>query len=414
MLEPGQAAAGMKTEFSPIAPGYDEDPYPTYERLRANPVSYWEEGRCWLVSRQPEIVAVLRDDRFTPDRKAWELAAQPFAAPIPEFEEMSKDSLFSTSSDAHARVRRLVSPSFTPRMVEGLRPQIQRIVDERIDAAKDKPVFEIVHDFAAHIPVRVISEMLNIPKEHDRGFHRLADAVIKALFSMTLSPDQVDEVRARLREGIVLVTEVVEERRKNPIEGDILTSLIHAEEQGSRLSQSELLALVGALLVGGTETTMHLISFSVLHLLQRPELLAQLTAEPELWKGFMDEVLRFDHFGKMGVVRYAAVDAEIAGVRIRRGQMILLVVAAALRDEAVYPGADRLDLRRDATGSIAFGSGAHYCIGANLARLEGQVAVSSLFRRFPKIELLEKPTFAPHPAFRKMDSFKVKLGPETR
>jgi cytochrome P450 len=169
---------------------------------------------------------------------------------------------------------------------------------------------------------------------------------------------------------------------------------------------------VTALLVGGSETTVHLIAFSVFQLLKRPEVLAQVQAEPELWKGVMDEVLRFDNFGKLGITRYALEDLEFAGARIRKGQMVMLMLPAALRDEAVYPNADQFDIRREQSASIAFGNGAHYCIGANLARLEGQVAVGTLFRRFPEIQLLERPTFAPHPAIRKMDSFKVKLGPE--
>jgi cytochrome P450 enzyme len=411
MLQSSQADARSKTEFSPTAPGFDEDPYPTYARLRARPIHYWEESHCWLVTRQPDILAVLRDDRFTPDRSAWEFASAEGRPAIPEFDELNKNGLFALSSEAHARVRRLVSPSLTPRMVERLRPQIQRIVDETIDAAQGNDVFDVVHDFAEHIPVRVISEMLYIPNEHDKGFQSFADGVVKGLFAMALTSEQIQQTRKRVRDGMALVSELIEERRKAPIEGDILTSLIQTEEQGDRLSRGELVSLVAALLVGGSETTVHLIAFSVLQMLKRPEVLAEVVAEPELWKGLMDEVLRFDNFGKLGIVRYALVDTEIAGVPIRKGQMVILMLSAALRDESTYPAADRLDPRRDTASSLVFGNGAHYCIGANLARIEGQIAVSTLFRKFPEMKLLEPPTFTPHPSIRKMDSFKVKLGP---
>ncbi len=397
-------------DFHPSAPGYSEDPYPVYARLREAPVRYWAEGHGWIVSRHNEIQAILRDDRFTADRRAWSLASLMEVGNIPELEALNKHGLFSLPNKDHARVRKLVSPALTPRAVDRLRPEIQRIVDERLDAAAGKRVFDVVHDFAEHVPVRVISSMLNIPKELDASFHRFAEAAVKQLFVMLLSAEERERMVAGIREGMATVGDVIEDRRKHPIEGDILTSLIQSEEQGDRLSKPELVSLVSALLVGGSETTVHLISFMVLNLLKRPELLAEIQREPELMKGVVEEVLRFDNFGKLGVFRYATEDVEIGGARIAKGEMVILFLSAALRDEAVYADPDRFDPRRDAAGNLTFGSGAHYCIGANLARLEGQIAVSSLFRRFPGMQIESPPTFGPHPAIRKMDSFKVRLG----
>ncbi|WP_437641798.1 cytochrome P450 [Sorangium sp. So ce854] len=397
-------------EFNPFAPGYTEDPYPVYARLREAPISYWAEGHGWIVSRQGEIQAILRDSRFTADRAAWAHASAFGVGSIPEIEEMNRYSLFSLPERDHARVRRLVSPALTPRAVERLRPRIQAIVDERLDALAGESVIDVVHDFSEHIPVRVISEMLHIPKEHDAAFHRFADSAVKQLFMMLLSPEELERMVAGIREGTAMVGQVIDERRKSPIEGDMLTALIQAEEQGDRLSKGELVSLVSALLVGGSETTVHLIAFTVLNLLKRPEVLAELQRDPELMKGVIDEVLRFDNFGKLGTFRYATEDVELGGARIKKGEMVVLFFAAALRDAAAYPNPDQFDPRRDATGSVAFGGGAHYCIGANLARLEGQIAVGSLFRRFPDMKIESQPTFGPHPAIRKMDSFKVRLG----
>ncbi|KYF69737.1 cytochrome [Sorangium cellulosum] len=405
-----QESSRPTVEFNPFAPGYTEDPYPVYARLREAPIRYWPEGHGWIASRHNEIQAILRDSRFTADRAAWTHAPEFAKITVPEVEEMNRHGLFSLPDRDHARVRRLVSPALTPRAVERLRPRVQAIVDERLDAIAGKGVIDVVHDFSEHIPVRVISEMLHIPPQHDAAFHRFADSAVKQLFMMLLSPEELERMVAGIREGMAMLGDVIEDRRKHPIEGDMLTALIQAEEQGDRLSKPELVSLVSALLVGGSETTVHLIAFMVLNLLKRPEVLAEVQRDPELMKGVVDEVLRFDNFGKLGTFRYATEDVEIGGTRIPKGEMVVLFFAAALRDGAAYANPDQFDPRRDAVGSVAFGGGAHYCIGANLARLEAQVAVSSLLRRFPDMKLESPPTFGPHPAIRKMDSFKVRLG----
>ncbi|WP_437627877.1 cytochrome P450 [Sorangium sp. So ce1151] len=405
-----QESSRPTVEFNPFAPGYTEDPYPVYARLREAPVRYWEEGHGWIISRHNEIQAVLRDSRFTADRAAWAHAAAFGVGSIPEVEELNRHGLFSLPDRDHARVRKLVSPALTPRAVERLRPMVQAIVDERLDAFAGKGVIDLVHDFSEHIPVRVISSMLHIPQRHDAAFHRFADSAVKQLFMMLMTPEEIQRMVVGIREGMAMLDEVIEERRRNPIEGDMLTSLIQSEEQGDRLSKPELVSLVSALLVGGSETTVHLIAFMVLNLLKRPELLAEVQRDPELMKGVVDEVLRFDNFGKFGTFRYATEDVELGGARIAKGEMVVLFFSAALRDEAAYPNPDKFDPRREAAGSLAFGGGAHYCIGANLARLEGQVAVNSLLRRFPGLKIESQPTFGPHPAIRKMDSFKIRLG----
>ncbi len=409
MMQPNQDQARPTVQFNPQAPGYTENPYPTYAKLREAPLSYWPEGHGWIASRHNEIHAIMRDNRFTADRRAWALASTLQEFSFPELEELDKNNLFALPNKDHARVRKLVSPALTPRAVERLRPQIQAIVDERLDAMAGKSVVDVVHDFSEHIPIRVISKMLNIPAERDAAFHRFADSAVKRLFMMLLSPEERERMRAGIREGIAMIGEVIEDRRKNPIEGDILTGLIQSEEQGDRLSKPELISLVSALLVGGSETTVHLIAFMVHNLLQRPELVAEVQKDPELMKGVVEEVLRFDSFGKFGTFRYATEDVEVGGVTVKKGEMVILFFSAALRDELAYADPDKFDPRRDAVGSLAFGSGAHYCIGANLARMEGQIAVGSLFSRFPGLKVESPPTFGPHPAIRKMDSFKVRI-----
>jgi cytochrome P450 enzyme len=400
--------------FNPHTPAYDVNPYPVLEELRTKtPLSYWEQGRGWLLTRYEDAIAVLRDARrFTPNKDVWEFASLlGNAAMIPELVELSRTGLFGLSGADHARVRKLVSPALTPRAIERLRPEVQALVDEVIDEAMVKGTINVVSDISDRIPARVIGSMLKIPKGRETLFQRFTEASIKNFFPGLLRQEEVEALRTDICEGIALVRETIEDRRKNPMENDILSTLIQTEEQGDKLSTQELLSLVAALIVGGFETTVHLIGFTTYNLLQRPELLAQVKAEPELLKNVIEEVLRFDNFGKMGVARYALEDVELSGVTIKKGQMVIIMLNSALRDEAIFPQADVFDVRRNTNSSIAFGHGVHFCLGANLARMEVQIAVGSLFQRFPDMRLVSPPTFAPHPVIRRMEKLEVLLRP---
>ncbi|EYF01963.1 cytochrome P450 [Chondromyces apiculatus] len=413
MLEQQSHAAGRSADFKPFSSEYTRDPYPALERLRESaPLLYWDEGRCWLVSRYAMVVQLLRDPRFTTDRQAWEFAsANPAHTQCPEFVAMNKNGLFSLDQAAHTRVRKLVSPSFTPRATERLRPAVQAIVDEVLSTAEAGETFDVARDFADKIPVRVIGAMLGIPVSYQDKFHHFADAVIQQLLPMLIPPGSIEANFAAIREGIAMIGEIIDDRRKNPIEGDILTSLIQAEELGDRLNKDELMALVSGLIVGGSETTVHLIGFMVLNLLRRPALMEQVKENPELMKGVLEEVLRFDNFGKLGITRYAKEDTEVEGVPIKKGQMMVLLLNSAMRDASAIDMPDAFDPSRESVTSIAFGNGAHFCLGANLARLEGQVAVGTLVARYPEMQLEGEAVFGPHPLIRKLDSLKVRLGP---
>ncbi|OJT26612.1 cytochrome [Archangium sp. Cb G35] len=398
--------------FAPDAPGYVLDPYPALEELRTKaPLYYWPEGRSWLLSRYEDATAVLRDSkRFSPNRDEWEFAAVAgSAALIPELAELNKGGLFALSGSDHARVRKLVSPALTPRAIERLRPELQAIVDDILNDLKGRNTINVVTDISDRIPPRVIGSMLKIPKGRETLFQRFTEAAIKSFLPGLLRPEEVPSLRADVQEGIALVRETIEERRRNPLPDDILTTLIQTEEQGDRLNTSELLSLVAALIVGGFETTVHLIGFTVYNVLKRPELLAQVKSEPELLKGVIEEVLRFDNFGKLGIARYALEDVEMGGVTIKKGQMVLVLLNSALRDENVFPKADVFDVRRNTNSSIAFGHGMHFCLGASLARLEVQIAVETFIKRYPALRLAKEPSFGPHPVIRKMESLEVQL-----
>ena len=404
-------------EFNPYAPGYDADPSAELDRLRGQaPVQYWEKGRGWLVFRYEEALAVLRDNkRFSANRADWEFhSVLGTAALIPELAEFMKTSLFALSGANHARVRKLVSPAFSPRAIERLRPEIQALVDEVLDAAAVHGTVNVARDIAELIPGRVMSSMLKIPKAREALFMRFTRACIKNFLPGLVEPSEVEALRQDIREGIALIHDTIEERRREPLPEDILTTLIQTEEQGERLNTRELMSLVSALLVGGFETTAHLICFTTYNLLERPELLARVRAEPELLKSVIEEVLRFDNFWKAGIVRYALEDVELGGVTLKKGQMVLLMIGSALRDEQAFPQAAVFDVSRDLGPSVAFGHGIHYCLGASLARLEVQLTVGTLVRRFPEARLLRPPVFGPHPVIRKMESLDVQLRAEVK
>ncbi|EPX59566.1 putative cytochrome P450 hydroxylase [Cystobacter fuscus DSM 2262] len=398
--------------FNPNAPGFDVNPYPMFKDLRTQaPISYWDQGHGWIVTRYEDVIAALRDNkRFSTNPADWELASTlGTAALIPERDELNKSNLFALSDADHARVRRLVSPAFTPRAVEWLRPEIQAIVDELLDAAEAKGTVNLVSDIADPIPARVMSSLLKIPKGREVLFQRFTEASIKSILPSLIPPEELVAVRKDIREGIALLRETIEERRRNPVENDILTTLIQTEEQGDKLSTSELLSLVASLIVGGFETTVHLIGFTLSNILRRPELFAQLKAEPELVKNTLEEVLRFDNFGKLGLTRYAREDVEFGGVKIKKGQRLFLMINSAMHDEAAFPNPETFDVRRSTTATVAFGNGMHFCLGVHLARLEGRIAVDTLLKRFPDMKLVKPPTFGPHPVLRKMETLEVQL-----
>ena len=323
MTDQPKREAGATAPFNPYAPGYDANPYPELDKLRETaPVQYWEQGRAWLVFRHEDTIAVLRDiKRFTTNRGEWEFASKLGAeALVPELAQFTKTSLFALAGADHARVRKLVSPALTPRAIERLRPDIQALVDEVLDEAAARGTVNLVPDVAERIPARVIGSMLKIPKGREAQFVRYTEASIRCFLPGLIRPSESEGLRRDVREGIELIHETIEDRRRNPLPDDILTTLIQTEEQGDRLSTPELMSLVSGLLVGGFETTIHLIAFTTYNLLKRPELLAQVKAEPELLKNVIEEVLRYDNFGKLGLARYALEDVELGGRTSRRAR----------------------------------------------------------------------------------------------
>jgi cytochrome P450 len=372
--------------FNPMDPEFLADPYPTYHRLRADDPVHHSPLGFWVLTRYEDVAAVLRDPRFIKEPLAALVAAR-FGAEVPRGVGLS---MLDRDPPDHTRLRSLVSKAFTPRVVEGLRPRIQKIVDGLIARAEAAGSMDLIEEFAYPIPVNVICEMLGVPVEDHERFKGWSLDIARGLDSIWLPPDsEVPRRSAAARHAISdYFRELIGQRRATP-RGDLLSALIAAEEAGDKLNEEELLATCILILIAGHETTVNLIGNGVLALLRHPAELSRLRATPGLITTAVEELLRYD-VPVQRTARVASDDATIGGHTIRKGEMVMPFIGAADRDPAQFPQPDRLDLSRADNRHIAFGWGIHFCLGAPLARVEGQIAIETLVRRLPTLELVNE------------------------
>ena len=365
-------------------PEFLADPYPTYHRLRAeDPVHHSPLG-FWVLTRYEDVASVLRDPRFIKEPLAALVAAR-FGAEVPRGVGLS---MLDRDPPDHTRLRSLVSKAFTPRVVEGLRPRIQQIVDELVTRAEAVGSMDVIEEFAYPIPVNVICEMLGVPVADHERFKGWSLDIARGLDSIWLPPDsEIPRRSAASRHAISdYFRGLIAERRARP-RGDLLSALIAAEEAGDKLNEEELLATCILLLIAGHETTVNLIGNGMLALLRNPRELRRLRETPGLITSAVEELLRYDG-PVQRTARVASADATIGGRTIARGEMVMPFIGAADRDPSQFTDPDRLDLTRSDNRHIAFGWGIHFCLGAPLARVEGQIAIDTLVRRLPTLELV--------------------------
>jgi hypothetical protein len=291
-----------------------------------------------------------------------------------------------TDPPAHTRLRGLMNKAFTPRAVERVRPRIQEIVDELIDRVCHLGRMDVIRDVASPLPVTVIAEMLGVPKEDRERLKTWSDELALFIGSALATPDKYERAGHSIMELSEYFRSLIAARRAHAHD-DMLSALIAAEERDAVLSEDELVATCVLLLFAGHETTTNLIGNGLLGLLRDPDQLEVLRAEPSLAPLAVEELLRYDG-PTPAMVRVAAEDMKIGDKRIKRGDRIFAIINAANRDPAQFADPDRLDLRREPNRHIAFGFGIHFCIGAPLARLEGQIAFATLLRRLSDLELL--------------------------
>ena len=379
----------VTVQYNPFIPDVHANPYPMYARLRAEDPIHWSPlMEAWVLTRYDDVAAVLTDSRFSADRRqARNRFADEIAKREEEFGPFGRTRTMLTSDPPeHTRLRRLVSKAFTPRMVEGLRPRIQAIVDELLDEAAQNGRMDVIRDLAYPLPVIVIAEMLGVPPEHRDQFKHWSDEIVGVLGGPLVPQETLERSRAAVHELAGYLQGVIAERRREPRE-DLVSGLIAAEEQGQILSEDEMLATAMLLLVAGNETTTNLIGNGMLGLLRNPDQMDKLRADPSLVATAVEELLRYD--GPVQATgRVAMEELEIGGQRVTPGQAVLTVLGAANRDPAQFERPDELDLDRQPNEHVAFGDGIHFCLGAPLARAEGQIAFETLLRRFahPRLE----------------------------
>ncbi len=389
--------------INPLDPACARDPYPILARLREHdPIHRDEAMNAWVVTSFDACVSIMQDPRFTLDVREWEGYQPPTHPDLLRFRSIDDANLFTLPQIDHRRVRLLVSKAFTPRAVRAVAPIVHAIVDDCLAAVRSTGRLDLVADLADAFPTYVISRLIGIPPNsaRERRFKELADVAIAQASPLLAMEERIAAIPMR-EELFALVDECIEERRGAP-QDDILSRLIHVEEEGKRLSREELLALVTGLVTAGSETTASALVLGMRELLHRPDQLHLFRTRPEIRPNAAEELLRHQLPGYF-TMRVPTEDVVVGGREIRRGQLVLPSIAAAHRDPARFPDPDRVDLERDLSEAALFGRGPHSCLGAQLARLELTIAYGKLVDELPDLKLgcrYDEVPFAPHPLIR--------------
>ena len=383
VMQGGKSATGKLVDITRAE--FKANPFPYYAQLREHqPVMRARMGRLegWLLTRYDDVQAALKDPRLVKNVNAVAGAKEQSKRPwMPAFLRALENNMLDQDNPNHARLRALVHRAFTPARVEQLHSRIEALANELLDAQQSRGELELIRDFALPLPLTVIGELLGISAAERVRFARLAKSAL-------LPPTTFNVLRmlpamwalSRFVRGLLV-------QRKQQPQDDLLTALVQAEEAGDRLSEDEQVAMVLLLLIAGHETTVNLISSGVLALLENPSQLQWLRAHPEQIKPAVEELLRFCNPVETATERYATEDFTLHGTQVRRGDLVLAVLASANRDPSQFPQPEVLDLTRQPNRHLAFGQGIHFCLGAPLARMEGQVAISLLLQRLPNLRL---------------------------
>ncbi|HLZ55336.1 MAG TPA: cytochrome P450 [Ktedonosporobacter sp.] len=357
------------------------NPHTFYAHLReTEPLFYVEGLNAWVVTTYEDALFVLKDPRFTKDRRK-------IAGPGNEkssVEEMASQmrNMLMVDPPDHTRLRALVSKAFTPRMIEQLRPRIQQIADELLDAVQEEGRMDLITDFAYPLPITVISEMLGIPATDRQRFRTWTQAIVNM---------QEEAQIVSLEAFFSYIQTLLEEKRVHP-GNDLTSGLVRVEEDGDQLRENELVSMIFLLIVAGHETTVNLLGNGTLALLQHPEQFHLLQRDPSLVPAAVEELLRYTTPVSLTDERWANEDIMLHDKLIRKGEQVIAALISANADPQQFRAGETLDITRRENQHLAFGKGIHYCLGAPLARLEGQIAFSTLLQRLPNLRLASDPT----------------------
>jgi len=373
--------------FDFLSPEFLRNPYPAFQLLRASaPVLKTEMG-FWVASRYEDVIAILRDKRFGKcfvERIEHQYGSDIWEQPV--YSSMRNWMLVMDPPD-HTRLRQLVARAFTPRRLKDLRPRIQQLVDDSLDSVQGRGKMDFLADFAYPLPVHVICDMLGIPVENRNWFFDGSRVSGRLIDPTPMTPDELKEVNESHATQVAYFRDLFERRRKEP--GDDITSeLLSVANDGEKLSDEELIGNIILLFGAGHETTVNMLGNGMLHLLSNPEEWNTLKNDPSLVPNAVEEMLRFDSSVQM-TGRVAFEDIEINGVTIPKGEQILTLLGAANRDPEQYDNPEKFKVNRQNVQPTSFGGGIHHCLGAPLARLEGEIALASLIKRLPNLRLAD-------------------------
>ncbi|MCP4359269.1 MAG: cytochrome P450 [Chloroflexi bacterium] len=368
---------------------FKQNPFPTFAQMRGHDPVYKQLSpngvTTWYVTGYEDVLAVLKDnDRFVKDaRQARPQAKRPSSSQQPSIQQLINQNMLFSDPPDHTRLRALVNQAFTPRRIEQMDGRIQAITNHLLDKAAVAGQMNLIADFALPLPVIVICELLGIPAADQEDVTDYSQAIISPRSRGLSSRERKQKMRAL----VAYLQQMFADRQQQP-QDDLVTALVQAEMAGDKLNEAELSSMVALLLVTGHETTVNLIGNGVVALLHRPQQLQLLLADGGLWEMAVEELLRYDGPVETSTTRWVRRDCEFRGQQMKQGDIMRVVLASANRDGRCFAAADKLDINRaDVRKHLAFGHGIHYCLGAPLARLEGRIALRTLFTRFPTLQL---------------------------
>ena len=419
MTSPTIRPAAGRPVFDPFDPRWASDPFPLYAELRERAPIHRNDMGFWVVARHADCQAILRDRRSSSDTMNVDVEGggaperfrrrpseeSPMAAGIVEM----RPFLFRDPPD-HTRLRGLVAQAFTPKVVESLRVRTQEVVDELLDAALESGGMDLLTEFAYPLPVRIICDLLGVPFEDQVRFEEWSHALTRGLDPDFLLTDEIIEAR-----GTAVVQfaqyffELLAERKRSPGE-DLLSRLAQAEDDGTVLSETEMLSTCILLLVAGHETIANLISGGTLALLRHPDQLERYRTDPGVHRAAFEEMLRYVSPIQL-TGRVFTEPCEFGGVEFAAGDYAMVLIASANHDSAEFEDAEAFDITRTPNGHLGLGFGVHHCLGASLARMETEVALTSLFRRSPRLALAtDEVTYKANVILRGVEALPVIMG----
>jgi cytochrome P450 len=388
MTESETASLPLGLALTPLNPAYQQDPFTLLDQIReAGRIIHDPQFGRYIVGRFQDVYAILNDRDLAVDpRKATE---NTFSARIARIEESGREpSMLFLDPPDHTRLRSLVSKAFTPRAIERMRPRIEEIANELCDRLEGKPSFDLMAGFCQPYPTIVIAEMLGVDPADQADFKRWTDDIVAAGFDAFASEETKQKAAVAGEQMQAYLNRAIAERRAEPRD-DLITALIHAEDNGDFFNDDEVRSMVSLLLAAGNVTTTDLLGNGMKNLLQHPDQVQLLRDDPSLIPNAVEEMLRFE-----GPVtfsgRITVDDREIAGCPMHAGQSITVALGAANYDPRLHKDPHKFDVTREDIDHVAFGGGRRYCLGAPLARLEAQIGVLTLITRFPNLRLAEQ------------------------